>query len=115
MSSSSNSSSKDEVEFPKDECIDVGEIVWTKFGRTWYPAKVCCLENKPLNVKDKLKRGKDHIIVKWYDDGDNYASLNVKDVDSLADNKIDHQRAASSKKMMELYSRAHGDKWYNHL
>ena len=55
------------------------------------------------------------LIVKWYDDGDNYSSVHTKDVDHLSDNHIDLQRAGRSKNMTVLYNQAYGDKRYKQL
>ena len=55
--------------------MSIGDIVWGKHGRIWYPARVCSNEEVPDNILKKLGRnlmGK--MIVKWWGE-ENYSAL----------------------------------------
>ena len=49
-----------------DECTNIGDIVWAKHGRAWYPATIVGLDVVPPQVLQHLGRNLDKKqIVKW--------------------------------------------------
>ena len=50
-----------------------GDIVWGKYERTWYPARVCAVADLPNVLASRLKDSVDLIPLKWY--GENNFSL----------------------------------------
>ena len=87
--------------YEENYCISVGDIIWGKCGRIWYPARVCTLNDIPNNLRKKYRNTKSKILVKWY--GKNtYSLLNPSQVDRLAQNKMDGCRALKSDRMQKL-------------
>lgn len=93
-----------------DENLAPGEIVWAKYGKTFYPAQIVSHYDVPPKLQKKLFRskGKDFVVVKWYGE-DRYSKVRTVNVDILAENKVDVARAAKSDKMHLLYQLALSD------
>lgn len=102
---SSESDSEDD-----DENLAPGEVVWAKYGKTWYPAQIVSHCDVPLKLPKNLFRskGKDFIVVKWYGE-ERYSKVRTANVDTLAENKVDAARASKSDKMHLLYQLALSD------
>ena len=54
-----NSDEEQEIEYMS------GDIVWAKYGRIWYPAKLCCLADLSESLQVRFSKNKDKLIVKW--------------------------------------------------
>ena len=90
----------------ENECIHIGDIVWGKHGRVWYPAKVVGQEEVPELVLQHLGRNLDgKHLVKWWGE-DNFSTLEESKIEHLARNKIDELRANRSKHISKLYHQA---------
>ena len=86
-----------------------GDIVWAKYGRIWYPAKVCCLADLPESLQVRFSKYKDKLIVKWF--GENmYSSVTASQIDVLEENLVDAARAARSSHILKQYNIALGTK-----
>ena len=99
----------DESEEEEDVEFTPGDVIWAKHGRIWYPAKICCLNDKPPHLQNSFLVQKDTLIVKWYGE-DNYSAVNANQVDILGENLVDASRAARSKYIMQEYNIALGQK-----
>lgn len=95
-----------------DEEADIspGSIVWAKYGKRFYPAKVTCRSDLPNNLKTGLFRRQKSgsVIVKWYGEN-NFSWVKVASVEDLAENKIDSSRASIDEDMMQKYQLALSD------
>jgi len=87
-----------------------GDIVWAKYGRMWYPAKVLSTNEIPIHLQKNLARSaqKDSVVVKWYGE-DKYSRVKTGNVDMLAENKLDASRAAKNATIHLLYQLALSD------
>lgn len=103
----SDSDSDDEEETRDvDECTNIGDIVWAKHGRTWYPATIVGLDVVPPQVLQHLGRNLDKKqIVKWWGE-ENFSALDEKNIEPLARNKSDEFRANRSTYISKLYHQA---------
>ena len=98
--------SENESDGEGEDCVTIGDIVWGKHGRVWYPAKVVSNEDVPANTMRSLGRnlvGK--VIVKWWGE-ENYSALQEKNVEKLARNQIDEFRANRSQLISKMYYQA---------
>ena len=89
-----------------DDCFNIVDIVWGKYGRIWYPAVVAALEDVPKNICQYLGcniEGKR--IVKWWGE-ENVSALAEKNVEPLARNQVDEFWAKRSKVINKLYHQA---------
>ena len=88
---------EDEVESEDvNECNNIGDIVWGKHGRTWYPAIVVGMEEIPHDVMLQLSpnlKGKQ--IVRWWGE-QNYSALDERNIEPLERNRVDEFRANRS-------------------
>ena len=88
------------------ECINIGDIVWGKHGRTWYPARVMGRDELPDDILQYLGRNLDgKHIVKWWGE-ENFSALEESKVEPLARNKTDELRANRSQYISKLYHQA---------
>ena len=93
----------------EQECVTVGDVVWGKHGRIWYPAQVCSIDEVPNDIYNKLgKKTEGKVIVKWWDEN-NYSMLPGNKVELLARNKIDEFRANRSSQIAKAYHSALAD------
>ena len=89
-----------------DDCFNIVDIVWGKYGRIWYPAVAAALEDVPENICQYLGcniEGKR--IVKWWGEED-FSALAEKNVEPLAQNQVDEFWAKRSKVISKLYHQA---------
>ena len=87
-----------------------GDIVWARYGRCFYPAKIISYSGLPSNLQSGLFRKKksESVIVKWYGES-NFSWVRLKNIDELAENKIDNARASMNKSMQQTYQLALAD------
>ena len=77
---------------------NLGDTVWAKYGRMWYPAEICCLADIPEHLQQWFPRVENKLIVKWFGE-ENYSAVAYNQVDVLGENLVDAARAAKSKHM----------------
>ena len=97
-----------ESDSDQDNETNVGDIVWAKYGRFWFPARICCLSDLPENLRSRFPSN-EKVIVKWIGE-DNYSQVPSSHVDELGENLVDAARAAKSKHIMKQYNVALGQK-----
>lgn len=93
-----------------EESISPGDIVWAKYGRVWYPAKIVSSCDVPIRLQRNLFRckGDDSVVVLWYGE-DRFSRVKCVNIDVLAENKIDASRAAKNDTIHLAYQLALAD------
>ena len=85
-----------------------GDVVWAKYQKVWYPAKVALSTDLPSSLKKKLQSSSVFIPVIWY--GENKFSLvQIRSIDHLSQNRIDEARASVSDDILIKYNMAVSD------
>ena len=92
---------------PGNSDINFGSVVWAKYCRTWYPAKVVSASELPSSLKSKLPHS-GLIPVKWYRENQ-YSLVYQRNLDTLAQNRVDEARASVSEQMLIKYNEALSD------
>lgn len=100
-----DSDSEDDTENTE---TNFGYAVWAKYYRTWYPSKVVSANELPASLKKKLANSEGLVPVQWYGDS-SYSLIQQRNVDTLAQNRIDEARAAVSVDMLVKYNNALSD------
>ena len=88
-----------------------GDIVWAKWGRKYFPAKVISYKELDSSIKTKLrcsKKTSDYVVVQWYGEN-NYNWVSVKNMYELSENKCDAANAAKNKDIQQSYQLAVAD------
>ena len=106
VESDDDSSVGDEDE--EDHNITAGDVVSGMCGRMWYPAKVYSLTDVSENMHNLSRNNQQKLILKWYS-GNNYSLVKESNVECLAENKVDAQRASRSSNLQILYNTALAD------
>ena len=100
--------SSDSDDDSEDEDLGPGDIVWARYGRVWYPAKIVSSEDVSKNLHKSLfrsKPGEDALVVKWYGE-DRFSRVKTQNIDHLPENKVDAARAAKNDKIHLYYQLA---------
>ena len=85
-----------------------GDVVWAKYQKVWYPAKVALSTDLPSSLKRKLQSSSVFIPVIWY--GENKFSLvQIRSIDHLSQIRIDEARASVSDDILIKYNMAVSD------
>ena len=95
------SSDEEEGEFNR------GDIVWGKYGKNYYPAKVVGKKDTPAEYHEKLfgTHSSKHAVVRWY--GENrYSRILYSRMKVLAESREDIALAAARKDIRDLYDLA---------
>ena len=82
-----------------------GDIVWGKYGRTWYPGRVCAVADLPNVLASRLRDSVDLIPLKWYGEN-NFSLVHSRFVDILSQNRVDEARASGSNEILLKYNEA---------
>lgn len=91
------------------DALGPGDIVWAKYGRAFYPAKVVHPKDVPTNQKRTLLRSvKDTVLVKWYGE-ERISRVKSANVETLAENKVDAYRASRNERILRHYQLALSD------
>lgn len=91
------------------ECFSPGDIVWAKYQRTYFPAKVVTPSEVPVQLHKTLFRSlQDSVVVRWYGES-NFSRIKIANVDPLAENKVDSSRAAKNNTIFMNYQLALAD------
>ena len=86
-----------------------GDIVWGKYGKFYYPAKIVSHGEFPEKLQKSFRvRKAESVIVRWYGEG-NFSWVQNKNLDELAENKSDSTRAAINEEMHHKYQLALAD------
>ena len=87
-----------------------GDIVWAKYGRTYFPAKVVNYKELSEKLQADLNRTRksESIVVEWYGEN-NYSWVNVRNLDELSENKCDSARVAVNEDIYLRYQQALAD------
>ena len=86
-----------------DEGFAPGSIVWVKIGRLWFPSKVI----PPDDVAEVLSEG--FMFVRRFDPFGDIQRVPLKNIDALAENRIDAQRSAKNDEINLAYGLALSD------
>ena len=100
----------DEVDEENFSSYAPGDIVWGKYGKNYYPAKIVSHGELPERLQKGLFRLRkpESAIVKWYGE-DNFSWVKIKDIDELAENKCDSARASLNEDIHQKYQLALAD------
>ena len=100
----------DEVDEENFSSYAPGDIVWGKYGKNYYPAKIVSYGELPERLQKGLfcLRKPESVIVKWYGE-DNFSWVKIKDIDELAENKCDSARASLNEDIHQKYQLALAD------
>ena len=82
-----------------------GDVVWAKYTRIWYPAKVCRSSDIPQSLKNKLKQSKTLFPIMWYVEN-KHSLVQIRNIDQLAQNRVDECRASVSEDILMMYNEA---------
>ena len=60
--------SSDSDDNPAEDSISPGDVVWAKYGRTWYPGKVAASYDIPPNQQRNFVRckGDNSVVIGWH-------------------------------------------------
>ena len=108
---SEDESDDDDEVFAGNSNFSPGDVVWTKWGRKCFPAKVISYKELESSIKTKLSRSKkthDYVVVQWYGEN-NYNWVNVKNMYELSENRCDAANAAKSEDIHQRYQLALAD------
>ena len=68
MCTANDSGSDSQSEYDSEDVYEAefkaGDVVWGKYGKTWYPAKVCAVTELRVSLLKKLKGSYDLIPLK---------------------------------------------------
>ena len=86
-----------------------GDIVWAKYGKLFYPAKVVGKKDVPIEHHRQLFSGSSdkHAVVMWYGE-DKYSRVLVSKITLLAESREDAKRA-TNQDILLLYNLALAD------
>ena len=112
MCTANDSGSDSQSEYDSEDVYEAefkaGDVVWGKYGKTWYPAKVCAVTELPVSLLKKLKGSYDLIPLKWYVEN-TFSLIRSRFVDVLAQNRVDEARASKSAETLQKYNEAVSD------
>ena len=88
-----------------DSCSNFGpeDIVWGKYRRKFFPAKIVSFNQLPEKVQAGLGKSRkaDTVIVQWYGE-DNYSWVKTRNIDELSENKCDSARATLGSPLLHM-------------
>ena len=99
----------DDIEDDSEVPFNRGDIVWAKYGRTFYPAKVVGKDDVPKQYHHQLFsiHSVKHAVIMWY--GENrYSRIPFSRITILAESREDSLRAANPD-ILPLYNMALAD------
>ena len=83
-----------------------GTVVWARV-RSWYPGKICSVEEIPNNYKQLIPdHATGYLYVKRFEPFSDIKLVKMSNIDELGENKIDKVRASKSIDIMAAYSQA---------
>ena len=89
-----------------DSLFRVGDKVWAKFKKTYFPATIAGVHDlNDKQKKTKLKKGE--IFVWWYGE-ENVSKVKESTLDSLGEEDLDIERANVNTKVRDRYNLAIG-------
>ena len=85
-----------------------GDVVWAKYGKTWYPAKICGSTEIPQALKNKLYQSTALVPVLWYVEN-KHSLVQIQNIDHLSQNRVDEARGSVSEDILVKYNEALSD------
>ena len=106
---SDESEDEDECDALINSDLRTGDVVWAKFSRTWYPARIACMSEVPESLAKRIRASKAGLVpLLWYGEA-RYGSASIRYIDTLGENRCDAARAAVSVDILGRYNAALAD------